>query len=312
MSSAKNYYDILGVSKSASAEDIKKAYRNLAREHHPDMVKDTDKESAEKRFKEINEAYQVLNDPEKKRMYDQFGTTAGPGMGGNPGAGGFGGFGGQGGQWGPFSYSYTTSGGRTQGGFGGVDPFDIFEEVFGFRGGGRQRKGKNLYYEMRVDFADAVHGFEKEISVESGKVKVKVPAGIRDGTEMKFAGKGMPGPNNLPTGDLYITFRVQTPSDFRIVGENVGMALEIDFVQAILGDTVEVPIVDPSSKNGLGKKKMKIPSGTQHGAQIRLKGYGMPKIRGNGQGDLIVQIFVNLPKRVSRKQKKILEEYKNA
>lgn len=308
MSSEKNYYDILGVSKGASDEEIKKAYRNLAREHHPDMVKDSDKAGAEKRFKELNEAYQVLSNPDKKRMYDQFGTTGGPGMGG-PGAGGQPG----GGQWGPFSYSYSSAGGPQQGGFGGVDPFDIFEEVFGFRGFGgtaRQKKGKNLYYEMRVDFADAIHGFERDISVESGKVKVKVPAGIRDGTEIRFPDKGMPGPDKTPPGDLFITFRVHSPAEFRVVGENIGIALEVDFVQAILGDNVEITVVDPSSKDGLGKKKLKIPAGTQHGGQIRLKGYGMPKIRSTGQGDIVVQIFVNIPKKLSRKQKQLLEEYK--
>lgn len=146
----KDYYDILGISRDASASQIKKAYRKLAREHHPDAVAEEDKKQAEKRFKEINEAYQVLGDPEKRKMYDRMGHTGFNAAGGNRAGGrqdpfgGFGGFGGsqqQGGQWGPFSYTYTSSGGNA-----GVDPFDIFEEVFGFRGfrGQRQRKGKKL------------------------------------------------------------------------------------------------------------------------------------------------------------------------
>jgi len=218
----KNYYNILGVGKDASQEEIKRAYKKLAKEHHPDMVDESDKAQAEKRFKEINEAYQVLSDPQKRKMFDQFGTiNAGFGANGGGRQGFY--------QNGPFSYTYTTSG---NGGFGNIDPFDIFEDFFGFRGfsgSRRPRKGKNLYYEMRVDFADAVHGTEREINVESGKLKVKIPQGIRDGTEMKFAGRGMPGPGGLPSGDLYITFRVQTPNEFQRVGDSLGTAIEIDF-----------------------------------------------------------------------------------
>ena len=274
------------------------------------MVDDADKADAEKRFKELNEAYQVLSNPQKRQQYDQFGH-AGMGAGG---PGGFGGFGGQqSGQWGPFSYSYSSNGAQ---GFNGFDPFDIFEEVFGFRGfGGRQRhpqKGKNLYYEMHVDFVDAVKGAEKEVKVESGKVKVKIPRGIRSGTEIKFPGKGMPGPNDLPPGDLFLTFRVQSPNEFQISGANVGQALEVDFADAILGTSVDIPVVDLDSNTGISEVKLKIPKGTQHGQQIRLRDKGMPRLRGNGRGDVIVQVFITLPKKVSRKQKKILEEYREA
>lgn len=304
MATGKDYYNILGISKTASDEEIKKAYRKLAREHHPDMVKDSDKQTAEKRFKEINEAYQVLSDPQKRKMYDQFGHA---GIGGQ-GPSGFGGFN-QGGQWGPFSYTYTSSGGAP---FGDIDPFDIFEDFFGFRGfsGRKPRKGKNLYYEMRVDFADAVHGAERSISVESGTLKVKVPRGVHTGTEMRFAGKGMPGPNGAPAGDLFITFRVSAPDTFQRVGDNLGVPLEIDFVSAVLGDVIEVPVVDVRVKSGIGKAKLKVPSGTQPGAQFRLRGKGMPRLQGNGYGDVIVQVFVKIPKRLSREQKKLLEKYR--
>jgi molecular chaperone DnaJ len=164
---------------------------------------------------------------------------------------------------------------------------------------------------MRVDFADAVHGTEKEINIESGKVKVKIPQGIRDGTEMKFAGKGMPGPNGAPPGDLYINFRVSTPEEFQRVGDNLGTTVEIDFVQAALGDKVEVPVVDLNKKSGLGKTKLKIPQGTQPRTQFRLRGKGMPRLRGNGRGDVIVEVFVKIPKRLSKKQRELLERYKN-
>ncbi len=301
----KNYYNILGVSKDASQQEIKRAYKKLAKEHHPDMVDDKDKTQAEKRFKEINEAYQVLSDPQKRKMFDRFGTVnAGFGPQGGGGRRGFN-------QSGPFTYTYTTSGDSP---FGNIDPFDIFEEIFDFRGYGRQRrprKGKNLYYEMRVNFEDAVHGAEKEVNIESGKVRVKIPQGVRDGTEIKFRGKGMPGPNGAPSGDLYINFRVSTPKEFQRVGDNLGTTKEIDFIQATLGDTVEVPVIDPDKKSGIGKAKLKIPQGTQPRTQFRLRGKGMPRLSGNGRGDVIVEVFVKIPKRLSKKQRKLLEEYRN-
>lgn len=306
MSAKKDYYDILGVSKTSSDSDIKQAYRKLAREHHPDMVKDGDKKKAEERFKEINEAYQILSDPQKRKMYDQFGHA------GMSGVGGGGGFGGQGGQWGPFSYSYSSNG---QNGFGDVDPFDVFEEFFGFRGFGGQRqprKGKNLYYEMYIPFVDAVKGTEKTIKVEGNEIKVRVPQGIRDGNEMRFSGKGMPGPNGIPNGDLFITFRVEMPKNFERYDDNLLTAVEIDFVQATLGDVVEVLVVDPNSSTGIGKGNLKIPSGTQSGTNFRLKEKGMPKLGEKGFGDLIIQVYVKIPTKLSKKQKELLEQFKVA
>jgi len=317
MANGKDYYAILGVPRNASQEDIKQAYRRLAREHHPDVVKDGDKTSAEKRFKEINEAYQVLNDPQKRKMYDTYGH-AGGGFAGSAGASGNGPFGSQsGGQWGPFSYTYTSNGNAYggAGGFNDFDPFDVFEEFFGFRGFGGSRaprKGKNLYYEMRVDFADAVHGAEKTIKVESGYVTIKIPAGVYDGTEIRFSQRGMPGPAGTPNGDLFITFRVSMPGEFRRIGDNLGILLELDFTKLILGAIAEVPVVDSTQKNGIGLAKLKIPAGTQPGTQFRLKGKGMPKLRGNGQGDVIVQVLVKMPRKVSRRQKELLEEYERS
>ena len=167
MANQKDYYQVLGVEKNASSDDIKKAYRHLAREHHPDMVRDGDKAAAEKRFKEINEAYQVLSDPQKRKMYDQYGHT-GAGFGFEGGPSGFG----SAGQWGPFTYTYTSNGQEPSGGpfgFGDFDPFEVFENVFGFRGFGGSRgpkRGKNLYYEMAIDFSESVFGLEKEINIE--------------------------------------------------------------------------------------------------------------------------------------------------
>ncbi|KKS16239.1 MAG: Chaperone protein DnaJ [candidate division WWE3 bacterium GW2011_GWA1_41_8] len=316
MANGKDYYEVLGVPKNAGDEDIKKAYRNLAREHHPDVVKDGDKTGAEKRFKEINEAYQVLSDPQKRKMYDQYGH-AGGGFAGAQGNGPFRGQ--QGGSWGPFSYTYSSGGpfgnAGAQGAGSDFDPFDVFEEFFGFRGFGSNRaprKGKNLYYEMNVEFADAVHGAEKKINVESGEITIKIPAGVHDGTEMRFAQKGMPGPTGTPNGDLYLTLRVPMPSQFKRIGENLGVLYEMDFSRLILGDTIEVPVVDTSVKGGIGTAKLKIPAGTQSGTQFRIRGKGMPRMRAGGQGDVIVQVEVQIPKKVSKKQKELLEEYQKS
>ena len=305
----KDLYEALGLGKGATDDEIKKAYRKLAREHHPDMVKDGDKAAAEKRFKEINEAYKILSDPQKRKQYDQFGSV------GND----FGGFpGGQGGareswQQGPFSYTYTSNGSNT--GFEGIDPFDIFEEVFGFRGFGGARgpkKGKSLHYELHIEFSDAVKGTEKSINVESGKVNIKIPAGIRDGIEMKFAEKGMPSQGGGAHGDLFLTIRVQTPHGFKIFGDDIGTLVEIDFTQALLGDVIEVLVVDSDSSNGLGNAKLKIPAGTQPNTQFRLKGKGMPKLRGSGRGDVIVEVPIKIPSKITRKQRELMEEYKRA
>lgn len=309
MAVAKDYYEILGVPKNATLDEIKKAYRKLAREHHPDMVKESDKAAAEKRFKEINEAYQVLSDPQKRKMYDQFGSA-----GSEYGPEGFSGYS-QGGQWGPFGYQYSSSGANP---FGfeneDFDPFDIFEDFFGFRGFGsrRPRKGKNLYYEIRLDFRDVIFGTEREIEVESGKVKVKIPAGVRDGMEIKFAGKGMPGPNGAPNGDLYLTIRIRNVPDFVIMGDDILVNKEISMVDAALGTVIEVPVVDLQSETGLGKTKLKIPGGTQYGSRFLVKGKGMPKLHGRGQGNVIVQILVKIPERLSKKQREILEGFSEA
>jgi DnaJ-class molecular chaperone len=306
---AKDYYDVLGVSKKATSAEIKKSYRGLAREHHPDMVKDSDKTTAEKRFKEINEAYQVLSDPQKRQMYDQFGHT-GPGFNGAPGQGAQG----ASGNWGPFSYSYNSAG-QGQSPFGGAegfDPFEVFESIFGSRGFGGARtpkKGKNLHYELHIDFKEAVFGLEKEVNIDSGKVKIKIPGGVRNGSEIKFAGKGMPA-KDLPNGDLFITIRYRSPREFEIVRSDIVITKEIDFATATLGDAIEISVVDLENPSGIGKTKIKIPAGTQPRTNVLVKGKGMPGIQGGPQGNALVQLRVVIPKRLNRKQKKLLEEYK--
>lgn len=301
MSQAKDYYELLGVSKNSSEADIKKAYRTLAREHHPDMVKDSDKAAAEKKFKEINEAYQVLSDTQKRKQYDQFGHAAFT-QGGGAGASGFGGF--NNGQ-----YSYTSYGG----GDINIDPFEIFEEVFGFKGFGGSRapkRGKNLYYEIRVSFEEAVKGGERKIKVESGEFTVKIPKGINDGNEMRFQGKGMPGPNGLPAGDLIVAFRVSFPPSMERYTENVLQIVEVSFIDAILGGEIEVRIIDENSKNGISFKKVKIPEKIQHGSQMVIKGFGMPRVNSESKGDMYLKIMIKMPEKISKSQRKHLEEYR--
>lgn len=302
MNGSKNYYDILGIPKTSTAAEIKQAYRKLAREHHPDMVKDGDKAMAEKRFKEVNEAYQILGDPEKKKMYDQYGSAAFNQGAGNPGAGG---------QWGPFSYTYSTGSAGGQG-FGDLDPFDVFEEFFGFRGFGgsrKPRKGKNLHYELQLSFSEAVFGMEREISIESGKMKIKVPAGVRDGIEMRFESKGMPGPEGTPPGDAYITLRVVAPKEFKVAGDDILVRAEIDFVVASLGGSINVPVVDTKTKSGIGSVEFKIPAGTQFGSRFVLRGKGMPRLRSKGFGDAYIDVIIKTPTKISKKQKELLEQY---
>lgn len=313
MAENKNYYDILGLAKNASSDDIKAAYKKLAKEHHPDVAKD--KSSAEKKFKEINEAYQVLSDPQKKKMYDTYGT-ANPqgGFSGQGPFGGFGGFGGQqGGQWGPFSYTYT-SGGQGAQGFGDFDPFDIFEQVFGFRdfaGARRQRKGRDLHYQMTISFKDAVKGIEEDISINGKSLKVKIPAGIREGNKIRFEGQGSPAQDkSLPNGDLLIEINIAPHRVFQRYDDDVYISKEISFVDAVLGGEVEILVVDPDSSLGESMSKLKIPAGTQPETQFRVKGKGMPRLRESGRGDLYVLVKINIPTKVSKDQKKILEQYR--
>jgi DnaJ-class molecular chaperone len=297
---ATDYYDVLGVGRNASKDEIKKAYKRLAKKHHPDVDKSPD---ANEKFKEINEAYQVLSDEKKRAAYDQFGSAAF-----EPGAG-FGGFGRgqtQSGQWGPFTYTYTTSGGAPDFDFGDFsDPFNIFEQVFGFRGFGRRpRRGRNLYYSITVDFMDAVHGLTQEVSLNGKKLKIKIPAGIRDGAELRFAGEGEAGPQGLPSGDLYLTVRIRPHPTFTRIGDDIFILQEISFVQAALGDTVEVETVERPVK-------LKVPSGTQTGTQFRLRGKGVPHLRGRGRGDQYVRIQIKVPEKLSREQRKLLKDFQD-
>lgn len=292
MATSTDYYDILGVSKSASADEIKKAYRKQALEWHPDRHKD-DKEAAEKRFKEINEAYQVLSDPKKKAMFDQYGN-AGPsyaggfgGQGGNPFAGGF-----TGGQGGPFTYTYTSGGENPFGNMDFGDPFDIFESFFG--GGGSPfgaRQGRSIpRYSINLDFMEAVRGVSKEVDVGGKKRKIKIPAGIYEGARINF-------------GDFTLSVNIKPDKIFERQDDDIYVTVGIPFSLAVLGGEIKVPTIDQEIK-------IRIRSGTQSGIMMRLREQGVPHLHGRGKGDEYVRINVAIPEKLNRNQKSLIEEMK--
>lgn len=315
MATKRDFYEILGVPRGSSIEEIKKAYLKLARQYHPDVS--VNKAQAEEKMKEINEAYSVLSDPKKKQAYDQFGHAAFGQTGGyGQGFGGFAGwpFGPQSGtgRQGPFTYTYSTTG--PGGGFEEVDLGDLFGEggdiLEMFFGGGRRspRRGRDVRYSLTVDFAAAVRGLEREIAVGGKKLKVRVPAGARTGTQLRFAGQGEPGPRGLPAGDLYLQLNVQPHPELVREDDDTFLVEEITFDQAILGDTLRIPVVDPASPAGVGVKELKIPPGTQPDTEFRLRGMGMPRLRG-GRGDAYIKIKIVIPKKLTREQREILEKY---
>ena len=347
----RDYYEVLGVDKKASQEEIKRAYRKLAKECHPDLHPND--KTAEERFKELNEANEVLSDPEKRAKYDQYGFD-GP-MGGNP-----------------FGGSYQDF----SGGFGGFD--SIFDTIFGGGMGGmgssrRQgpQPGNDLRYDLRISFEEAVNGCEKSFDFYrnencetchgsgakpgtqpqtcptckgSGQIRsgggfmvtvrtcptcggtgkqivdkctacqgtgrvrrrrtatVKVPAGIDNGQTIVMNGQGEPGLRGGPSGDLYITVSVRPHKLFRRDGYDLYLELPISFTQAALGADVDVPTLG-------GTVKYPIPEGTQNDHEIRLKGYGVPHLRGSGKGDLVARVHVEIPKKLTEKQKELLRQF---
>jgi len=357
LANKRDYYESLGVGKNASDEEIKKAYRKAAKESHPDLHPND--KSAEQRFKEVNEAYEVLSDENKRARYDQFGHE-GPNLGGSGGFGGFGGFGGAG-----------------QG-------FDsIFDFFFNGAGGQQQRRsgparGADLRYDLTISFEEAAKGCKKEFKFNrneqceacsgsgaragtqpktcstcngAGQVKVtsqslfgqivnmrtcsacggagkiiadkcpkcngqgrvrmvrtatvNIPAGIDNGQVMTMSAQGEPGARGGPAGDLYVYITVRPHRLFKRDGVNLHCEVPISFSQAALGAEIDVPTLE-------GAVKLTVPEGTQNDAVLRLRGHGVPMLRGNGKGDLFIKVRVEIPKRLGDRQKELLRQFEES
>ena len=301
--SKKDFYQTLGVSRTSSEDEIKKAYRKLAMQYHPD--KNPGNKKAEDKFKEASEAYEVLSDPQKKQNYDQFGSADGNPFGqqgGNP-------FGGGGGP----RYSRTSS--------AGPESFsDIFGDLFGgagaqgFGGGGfssrarAPQKGADLRYTLTISLEEAFSGTEKVIvfarqkgsKEENTKLSVTVPAGVKEGQRLKLAGEG-DAPAQGAAGDLYVIINLQQHLLFKREEFDIILDLPIKYTDAILGTEVEIPTLS-------GKSQIKIPAGTSTGQILRLKNKGFPKLGSSGQGDMLVKIVVDVPQNISTKQKQLIED----
>ena len=347
----RDFYDVLGVSKNASPEELKSAYRKLAVKHHPD--KNPGDKTSEDKFKEAGEAYGILSNQEKKQNYDNFGHAA-----------------------------FEGGGGRQSGGFGGADFSDIFEDFFGdFGGGGRSRgggrstnnRGSDLRYDLSITLEEAYQGKKQDIKFSttekcttckgngskpghtpdkcticggngkvrsnqgfftvqqtcpqcqgtgeeitnpctdcngqgnkqaSKKISVTIPKGVDDGTRIRLAGKGEAGTKGGASGDLYLFINVHSHDLFKRSDENLFFEFPISIADAALGTTIEIPTIDG------GRAKIKIPDGTQNGKQFRLKGKGMPYMRGSGNGDFYVQVNTEVPISLNKEQKELLEKFR--
>ena len=286
----KDYYQVLGLQKGAGADEIKKAFRKLAVKYHPD--KNPGDTAAEERFKEINEAYAVLSDPQKKTQYDQFGSTG-------------------------FHQRYSQE--DIFRGFDAGDIFrdaglgdDIFSRIFGGgfqRGGGggfgRRRRGEDFEMELKVTFQEAYAGSEKRVAFSKNGVKetlsVRIPAGIENGARLRLAGKGGDGTGGGPAGDVYLNITIKPDPVFTREGDDIVVERQIRFTEATLGAALEVPTLD-------GTKRIKVPAGLQPGTRIRLKGLGFPHLGSTGKGDLFVRIEVKVPEELTQKQQELLEK----
>ena len=308
----RDYYEVLGVDKGASEGDIKKAYRKAAMKYHPDKfanASDAEKKDAEEKFKEINEAYQILSDPQKKQQYDQFGHAA---FEAGAGAGG-GGFNANG-----FDFGDIFGDIFGGGGFGG------FEGFSGFGDSSRRsyaEAGHDLRYNLEITLEEAAKGVEKTIKYkrngkcehchgtgiakETVEKKINVPAGVDDGQKLKYAGLGEASQSGGPNGDLYIVVRIKSHDIFVRDRENLYCEVPISYSTAVLGGEVEIPTLN-------GKKTIRVPEGTESGRLLKVKGEGIKSLRGYGQGDIIVKITIETPKKLTDKQKELLQKFEES
>lgn len=285
-----DYYKVLGVERNATPDDIKKAYRKLARKYHPDLNRDDP--AAKDKFQEVNEAHEVLSDPEKRKKYDEYGE-----------------------QW-KHADEFKKQGGETadmrQGfGFGGRSGnaggfSDFFEEFFGSRSRSAYAlRGQDYETELHLSLRQAAVTHRRILKVNDRNIRITVPAGVKDGQIIKLNGYGGEGRNGGGNGDLYITFRIAEDPRFEREGDDLSTRVTIDLYTALLGGEVNVDTLN-------GQVKLKVKEGTQNGEKVRLKGKGFPRYKREGEcGDLIVTYQVQLPSRLSDKQKELLVQLKN-
>jgi curved DNA-binding protein len=283
-----DYYKILGISKTASEEDIKKAYRKLARKLHPDL-NPHDKE-AHKKFQQINEANEVLSDPEKRKKYDQYGEN-----------------------WQhaeEFEKSKQAGAGSRQrrqtedafSDFGGGQYSDFFEQMFGSGARSTKFRGQDYQAELHLSLRDAAKTHSQTLTVNDKNIRITIPAGVEDGQVIRLKNHGAPGANGGPNGDLYITFRIGPDAVFKRVGNDLYITLNLDLYTAVLGGDVMVDTLD-------GKIKLKVNPETQNGARARLKGKGFPIYRKDGHfGDLFVTYHILIPQHLTPRQKELFTE----
>jgi curved DNA-binding protein len=316
----RDYYGILGVSRTATEEEIKKAFRKLARQYHPDVAKD--KKSAEARFKEINEAYEVLGDPEKRRRYDQLGAGWRPGAefrpppgfeqpgrrGSAPGGREFEfHFGGTG-----FSEFFERffGGGR----FAGFDPFGeglVEEDRFRSKSQDRGQRGSDVEGDVLVTLREVLRGSVRDISLrrlspvtgqrDTHTIRVRIPPGVQEGQRIRVAGRGGEGMGQGRPGDLYLRVLLAKHPDFRVMGTNLYYDLDLAAWEAVLGATVAVPTLE-------GGVTVRIPPGTGAGQQLRVRGHGLPRGQGQPRGDLLVMVQIQVPTKVNAEQRGLWEQ----
>jgi curved DNA-binding protein len=308
----KDYYTILGVPRNASDDDIKKAFRKLARKHHPDVAKD--KKTSEEKFKEINEANEVLSDPKKRKRYDELGAHWNDQEGFAPPPG-------------QQQRAWRSAAGEEGGEFhfGGTGFSDFFEQFFGRRGGStapfdeedfssgpiHQRKGRDIEGDILVTLDEVVNGSERTISLQHGdpktgqttteSFKVRIPPGAEQGRRIRIPGKGGQGGAGGSPGDLYLRVRIAAHPDFRVRGTDLVYDLDLAPWEAVLGTSVDVPTLT-------GRIKMRVPAGSNHGRQLRVRGQGLPQGKNGPKGDLYVVVNVQIPEQITEEERALWEK----
>ena len=296
-----DYYNVLGINKNATTDEVRKAYRKLARKYHPDL--NPNNKEAEKKFQEINEANEVLSDPEKRKKYDKYGKDWKHGEEFEKAQR-------QQQQYQRQYQQYSTGGGFGGADFGGDDFSDFFHSMFGggfsqqARGGARF-KGQDLNAELELTLRQAMQTHQQTLTINGKNVRITIPAGVSDGQKIRLKGYGQPGINNGPSGDLYITFRIAQDPVFKRKGNDLYKQVEIDLYTAVLGGEIMIDTLE-------GKVKFPVKQNTQPDTTVRLRGKGFPVYKKEGQfGDLYITVKVKLPERLTAKEKELFTELSN-